>query len=319
MKTLYLMLGLLIAGGTVTLGDPLAVMATTSFVGDVVWAVGGDQIDLQLLVPLGADPHAFEPSPSDMVRAGRAEVVFAVSRDLEERLAPSLEAVDARVVYLADRVPLRRFDEGHVHHDHDHHHDGDHHQHDSDHGHHHDHHHHGVYDPHVWLDPTLVSLWTHAIEAELSALDPDNASQYALRAATYREELAQLDWWIAQEIQRVPEDRRLLVADHHVLGYFAARYALRASDTVFPGLSTLAEPSAAELSRLVERIRALDVPAVFVSTTVNPALSNVVAKEAGVHVVRVYTGSLSMSDGPAPTYIALMRHLTAEVVRALGG
>ncbi|MFO8034736.1 MAG: metal ABC transporter substrate-binding protein [Candidatus Bipolaricaulota bacterium] len=296
-----LLVGLLLAPWTAlpALAEPL-VVATTTIVGDVVGQVAGDRVEPVVLFPVGADPHSFEPKPQDAKLLTRADVVFAVGAGLEERLEPLLLATEARVVELAPSVPLHRWGE-----DEDNHHG--HHEEDDQ----------GPHDPHVWMDPTNVALWTYVIEEELAELDPAEAEGYATRAAAYREELQQLDRWIERQVYRIPPGRRLLVVDHHVFGYFARRYGFRELGAVIPALSTLAEPAPRELTELAQTVRELGVPAVFISTTVNPALFEAVARDAGANVVRLYTGSLSPSSGPAPTYVDLMRYNVGAIVDAL--
>ncbi len=280
------------------------VIATTSFLFDVVQRIGGEPVDLKMLVPIGSDPHAFEPSAADAVLISRAQVVFAVGAHLEEGLDPVLESVGAHVVRLAEFVPLLRFE------DDDHHHEYG----EDDHE---DEQHHGEYDPHIWLDPTRVSLWTHAIERTLSEIDPTHAGLYAQNAAAYREELARLDAWIVDQVQSVPIDRRRLVSDHQVLGYFAHRYGFEVEGAIVSGLSTLAEPSARELAQLMQTISAFGLHAVFVSTTVNPQLAEQIARDTGTQVIRLFTGSLSEADGPAASYVEMMRYNVTALVTAL--
>lgn len=288
--------------GAQAVGAP-SVVATTSFVGDIVAQIGGDEIQLSVLFPLGADPHSFEATPADAVLLARAAVVFAVGAGLEEALEPLLSTTGVRVVELAEFVPLLSW----TGHDHDEDPEYD----DKD-------HHHGEHDPHVWTDPTLVALWTHVIQDVLTELAPEHADVFAARAVAYREELAQLDLWIVQQVGRVSRENRLLVSDHHVLGYFAHRYGFRVAGSVVPGLSTLAEPSARELAELVSTIRALGVRAVFVSTTVNPQLAEQVTRDTGTQLVRLYTASLSDRAGPASTYLGMMRYNVTAIVVALG-
>lgn len=281
--------------GAQATGAPL-VVATASFVGDIVAQIGGEEIGLAVLFPLGADPHTFEATPADAVLLAQAAVVFAVGAGLEEALEPLLATAGARVVELATFVPLLPWQDDHDEEDHR-----------------------GGHDPHVWTDPTLVALWTHVIQDVLAELAPEHAEEFAGRAAAYRDELAQLDLWIVEEVSRVPHERRVLVSDHHVLGYFAHRYGFQVAGSVVPGLSTLAEPSARELAELVATIRDLGVQALFVSTTVNPQLAEGVTRDTGTRLVPLYTASLSDPDGPAPTYLDMMRYNVTTIVAALGG
>ncbi len=107
------------------------------------------------------------------------------------------------------------------------------------------------------------------------------------------------------------------MTDHDELGYFAARYGFRIVGAVIPAYSPAAEPSAQELANLQEAIRALDVKAVFVGSTVNPVLAERIAEDSGIELRVLYTGSLSGPDGPAETYMALMRYNVQTLVESL--
>jgi ABC-type Zn uptake system ZnuABC Zn-binding protein ZnuA len=107
------------------------------------------------------------------------------------------------------------------------------------------------------------------------------------------------------------------VTDHDELGYFANAYGFTVVGTVIPGGSSLAEPSATQLAGLLDQVKALQVPAVFVSSVVNPALVETFASDAGIHVATLYAHSLTAADGPAPTYLELMRYNAETIAAAL--
>lgn len=283
----------------VGLGAPLPVAATTSIVGDVVAQVGGDRIGLTVLMPAGTDPHTFEPTPRDLVLLSRARLVFINGAGLEEGLTPVLASPELRgkVVDLSAGLELRTLEDEHEEEDHAH----------------------GGVDPHVWFDPLLVARWVDRIAAALSEADPAGQGAYEARAAAYRSALEELDRWIQAEVARVPPERRLLVTDHRVLGYFAARYGFEEVGAIVPGFSTLAEPSAKEIAALADGIRRLGVPALFVSAEFNPALAAQLSRETGVRVVTLFHGSLSAPGGPAPDYLSFMRENVRRIVEALGG
>jgi ABC-type Zn uptake system ZnuABC Zn-binding protein ZnuA len=276
-------------------GDRLRAIATTSIVGDVVRQVGGDWIDLRVLMPVGVDPHSFEPAPQDMARVADAHVVFASGAGLEVFLERLLDSAggEARVVPLSAGVELHGVAGE----------DGD--------------HDHGEADPHVWLDPNNVVIWTHNVEQSLRALDPAHADAYAANAVAYAAKLAELDAWIREEVARVPAADRKLVTDHTSFTYLAQRYGFVQVGAVFPGYSTLSEPSARELAALEDAIRTLDVRAVFVGITVNPDLADRIVTDTGTVLVPLYTGSLSGPEGPAGDYISLMRYNVSAIVDAL--
>lgn len=283
--------------------ERLRVVATTSIVADVVSAVGGEQIVVRQLMPFGADPHAFEPTPQDAAAISEAHVVFISGVGLEafmDRLLDSAGA-DTPVVPVSYGIELLEFEGDHGHTDEA---SGDEESHGED-------------DPHTWFDPSNVKVWVGNIEGVLSTLDPAHATVYRENAQAYLGELDALDAWIREVTATIPEDRRELVTDHSVFTYFAQAYGFEQVGVVTAGSSTLSEPSARELAELQEAIIAHGVPAIFVSTTVNPGMAEQLARDTGVQVVPLYTGSLSDADGPAGTYLAFMRYDVGKMVEAL--
>jgi len=278
----------------------LQIVCTTTIVGDVVSQVAGETHELIVLLSSDADPHAFEPTAADLVAIARADVVFLNGATLEAELDSILENASGDVVSLSDELALRHIDP-------------------SEHGrsespqHSHD----ESIDPHVWFDPTYVSVWVDRIASVLAAQDPLHEAAYRTRADNYQSSLTELDTWIRSQVADLPPEHRTLVTDHAMFGYFASRYGFDQVGTVFPGLSSLSEPSARELATLEQTILALDVPALFVGTTVNRVLAEQVATDTGTRIVTLYTGALSSQDGPAGSYLDLMRYNVIAIVEAL--
>lgn len=293
MRTCFgLVFGLALA--VVASGAPLDVLCTTSIVGDVVRNVALSDATILVLVPIGTDPHAFAASPRDAIAIETADVVFLSGGGLEASLAPLFQTAGGRAVDLSIGLTLRtqagqgeNADE------------------------------HGAVDPHVWFDPQNVIEWVRVIEQTLTALDPEHAATYAARAAAYAAKLVDLNAWIVARVAVLPIASKRLVTDHASFGYFADRYGFAEIGTVFPSTSTLAEPSARDLALLEDAIRATAVRALFVGTTVSPALAEQIAADTGARVVFLYTGSLSKPDGPAATYVDLMRYDVDAIVAAL--
>jgi len=277
-------------------GEKVDVVATTTIVADVVLNVGGDRIALTQLIPLGTDPHAFEPTPQDIAAVSRAHVVFANGAGLEEFLKPLLESAGAhdKTVEVSHGIALLEFGEEHE-----------------------DEHEHTGGDPHTWTDPHNVAVWVHNIEYTLSALDPANAEFYATNAEAYEEKLVELDGWVREQVAQIPEANRKIVTDHQLFGYLAHTYGFTQVGAIVPGYSTMAEPSAKELAALEDAIQALGVKAIFVGNTVNPNLAQRVAKDTGTQLVTLYTGSLTEKGGQAGTYLDYMRFNVNAIVQAL--
>ena len=287
---------------TLSAGEKVKAVATTSIVADVVRQVGGDLIDLKVLLPLGTDPHAFDPTPQDVAAVADAHVVFVNGAGLEVFLEPLLESAGegVTVVPVSYGVELLQFEGAQKQEQDDEHEHGR-----------------GQIDPHTWFDPHNVSVWTRNIEHTLGALDPANVETYEANAEAYEAELRLLDAWIREQLAQVPEANRKLVTDHTAFGYFAHRYGLEQIGAVFPGYSTLAEPSARELAALEDAIRESGIKAVFVGLTVNPSLAQRVADDTGTQLILLYTGSLSEPGGPADDYVSFMQHDVSAIVEAL--
>lgn len=280
----------------------LQVVATTSILADVVSEVAGDTVEVQLLIPLGSDPHSYQPTPSDMAAVSDADVVFMVGAGLEEFMDGVIEGTggNALLVEVSEGIELMEFEheeeEGEEHADEDEHEGGD---------------------PHVWVDPNNVILWVQNIERVMSQMDPANSAVYAENANAYIEQLEELDQWIREEVSAIPADNRKLVTDHLLLGYFAEEYGFEQIGAVFPGYSTMTEPSALEMAALEDAIRSLEVKAVFVGNTVNPQVSQRITEDTGAELVFFYTGSLTEKDGPAGTYLDYIRYNVTVITEAL--
>lgn len=285
-------------------GGKLLVIATTSIVGDLVRTVGGERIQLSLLLPLGTDPHSFDPTPRDVAALSEAHVLFANGAGLEEFVAMMIANArgKAGVIYVSEGVHLL---ESH----------GEQHAGETK-GEGKEYHHSGA-DPHTWTSPANAIIFVQNIERALSTLDPAGASMYRANAESYTKRLQALDDWVREQISRIPPENRKLVTDHEAFGYYAERYGLEQVGFVFPGTSTLAEPSAADLAKLADTIRQQKIKAVFVGTTVNPNLAKRVAEDTGAKLVPLYTGSLGGSGSGVETYLDYVRYNTDAIVAAL--
>lgn len=265
-----------------TMSQRPEVLTDTSFLADIVQNVAGDRVVAAGIVPSGADPHAFEPTPRDVQRLGEAPAVVINAAGLMPTLDALLEIAlgsDTLLIEAADGVA--RVDE----------------------------------DPHCWLDPLCVVTYSENIAAGLARIDPEGEATYRANAKNYAEALRELDVWISEQVATIPPARRLLVTNHESLGRFANRYGFEIVGTIFPNLTGEGSPSARQLSRLIDSIRSAGAPAVFLETGSNTALAEQVAAETGIEVVTdLYTHSLG--EG-ATTYLEMMRWNVNKIVGAL--
>lgn len=317
--SLAIAIGILLAGCSTPSSLPatessrrLNVLATTTIVGDVVRNIGGEKINLTVLLPAGVDPHSFQPTPQDIAKMADADLIFANGAGLEEFLTPMIESANAedKVVYVSEGIDVLHSEEAEL--EEPPHAAGTPSSTDTN-----EEHEHEAGDPHVWFDPNNVAVWTRNISAALGKFDPANATSYEKNGENYRAELTALDEWIQQQVSSIPAEKRKLVTDHLVFTYFAQRYGFIQEGAVIPGYSTLSEPSAQEIAALEDVIRQQGVKAIFVGNSVNPVLSRRVAEDTGVQLVAIFTGSLSESGGGAETYLEFMRYNVNAIVQAL--
>jgi ABC-type Zn uptake system ZnuABC Zn-binding protein ZnuA len=303
-STLFAWISLMMAACTGVGPAPaptLRALAVETFLADIAQNVAGERIKIESLVPLGLDPHSFEPTPQDLARIANSEVLILNGSGLEAWAADLLETMDGNrtVIVASDGLTPRALDER-AHEDDEH--AGD--EYDND--------------PHFWLDPRHVQRYVENIRDGLSAVDPAGKETYTQNAANYMRQLDTLDAWIKQQVNTIPPEQRLLVTNHESLGYFADRYGFQIIGTVIPSVSSGASPSAQELAALVEHIRETGARAIFLESGANPELAEMLASETGVKVVtEFYTHSITAADGPAPTYIKMMEENVGAIVEAL--
>lgn len=277
--------------GPVTSGK-LRVVATTTIIGDIARNIAGDKADVITLLTPGVDPHEYEPVPADLQALSQAKTVFANGGGLEPWLPKIMQSAGSsiKIQTLTDGLTLRTLNEGGA----------------------------TVNDPHVWFDVNNAIHFAEQIRDSLITIDPANADAYQANAKNYIARLTDLDSAIAKQVETIPPERRLLVTNHDTFGYFAVRYGFKVVGTVFPAGGAEASPSAQQVVELVNTIKASQVKAVFTENTLNPALANTIAQEAGVKVItQLYTDSLGPQNSPASTYIDMMQFDVRTIIEAL--
>jgi ABC-type Zn uptake system ZnuABC Zn-binding protein ZnuA len=271
------------------------VLASTSFLTDIAQNVAGNRLVVEPLLPLGIDPHAYQPKPADAAKVAASTVLILNGAGYEQFIQPLLENVGGERLVIDASAGLTSRPSSSA--------DG-----------------HSTGDPHFWLDPNLVITYVENIRAGLTAADPEGAEIYKANADAYIKQLRELDTWIQSQVNTLTPEKRYLVTNHEALGYFADRYGFTIIGTVIPSLSSEASPSAQEMAVLVDQIRASNAMVIFLDATDNPSLANQIAKEAKVKVVTdLHLESLTSPDGSAPTYIEMMKHNTGLIVKGCKG
>jgi zinc/manganese transport system substrate-binding protein len=265
--------------------DKLKVVATFSILGDLVAQVGGDKVDLTVLVGPDTDAHTYQPRPNDLRVLAGAKVLVSNGLGFEgwiDRLADAASFKGTRIVVSKDVAAA--FEQRP--------------------------------DPHCWQDVACTRRYVANIATGLAAADPANAAFYRQRAETYDARLAALEAWIRSTIATVPEDRRKAITGHNSFHYFARSYGVQFEAP--RGYSTDSDPSARDMAQLIRQVRAQKIKALFIENMTNPVLIDEIARDSGAVVgPRLYSDALSRPDGPAPTYEAMMRYNVAALVAGM--
>jgi ABC-type Zn uptake system ZnuABC Zn-binding protein ZnuA len=284
-------------------GEKLKVVATTTIVADFVRNVAGDLVHLTVMLPLGADPHTFSPTPQDIATVAEAHIVFSNGLHFETFMPEIIDNAGGAAVVIATTTGIepRAMAEAEAH---------DEAGAEADHA-------PAEVDPHAWLAPANARVMVGNIASALRALDPAQAATYRARAEAYDQELVRLDGWVQEQIETIPVENREMVTDHDAFGYYADRYGLTIVGAIIPAYSTNAEPSAQELVALRQAISQVEARAIFVGTTINPLLAQQLAADTGLQLVPLYESALGEAGSGAETYLDYMRYNTTAIVTAL--
>ena len=338
-------------GGPVMAEDRLRVVASFSILGDMVAQIAGDRIDLVTLVGPDSDAHMFQPAPADARQIADAGLVVINGLEFEGWMTRLTEAAGYKglTIVASEGIAAIAFEGGdqghddhghddhghddHKHDDHAHDHGHDDHKHDDhaqDHGHddhahdHDDHKHddhahdHGSFDPHAWQDVRLAMTYARNIAQGLETADPAGAEVYRAGLASYLAELDALDAEIRAQIDTIAPERRRVVTAHDSFGYFGRAYGI--SFLTVQGTSTASEASARDVAALIRAIKDEGITAVFVENVSDDRLLEQITRETGAMIGgTLFSDALSMPVGPAPTYVAMMRHNAQQLVAALSG
>ena len=267
------------------------VVASTTFLADIAQNVAGDRLQVESLLPFGADPHSYQPIPQDVAKITDSDLLIVNGADYEHFLEDILENAGGERMVVVASAGLKVETEAHGENI--------------------------ELDPHFWIDPNNVVTYVENIRDGLVQIDPDGSEVYKSSAEAYIVQLRELDLWIEGRVTSIPVERRLLVTNHDSLGYFAERYGFTVIGTVVSGFSSDAASSAQQMAALIDQIKATGAPAVFLDAAESPTLARQIASDTGVTVVtNLYFGSLT-NGPPAGTYIDMMKHNVTQIVEAL--
>ena len=265
-------------------GGPIRVVTTISTFNSFVAAVGGTHVRVDSLVPVGASPEEYQPTPTDIGRLRDAQILIENGMGLEAWLGRTIENAknpQLRIVVATDGLPKKGNN------------------------------------PHLWMDPELARGYVRAIRDALSAQDPANAATFAKNAAAYELRLGALQRAIATRIATIPPASRTMIVFHNAWQYYDDRFGLRTVGVV--ELSPGQEPNPQYLADLVKVARANHVRAVFAEPEYSPKLVRALAESAGIGTIdNLYDDSIG-GNAQVRDYDSMLRYDTGVIVKALGG
>lgn len=300
----------------------LTVYASTFALKSMAEEIGGDRVNVEMVIPPGADPHTYEPTSKQMTQIADADLFLTIGHDLEpyvESMEKSLEGQNVAFVKTAEDVTLLdAADTVHVHeedgHSEDEHahkeegHSEDEHANEEE-AHNEDEHDHGQYDPHVWLDPMNAVSMAEAVEAAFSEEAPDYKDEFSERLSAFKDEANTLDAELKAAVENGSKSE--LLVTHAAYGYLAERYGF--DQLPIAGLTPSEEPSQQALKRIIEEARLHDLNYIAFEDTVTPKVAEVVKQEIGAESVTIYNLESVTKEQMDKSYFDLMR----ENVKAL--
>ena len=269
--------------------DKLKAVASISIIGDLVKNVGGDRVEVVTLVGPNSDAHVFSPTPTDARTLGGAKIVFINGMGLEGWMTRLVAVSGAKLspIEVTAGVKPRREEGGH----------------------------HAV-DPHAWQSVANAKIYVANIRDGLTKADPAGAAAYDANAKAYLDKLDALEHEVRETVGKIPPDRRRIITTHDAFGYFGQAYGVEFIAPV--GVSSDAEPSARDIARIITQVKRQKIPAVFMENISDPRMMQQIARETGAKIGgTLYSDALSDANGPAATYVDMMRNNVRELAKAL--
>lgn len=286
---LFLLVLLLIQSFGIYASQKSTVVCTHSILYDIAKEINQGKCELVCLIPVGGDPHLYDPIPNDVKQIAEASLLVKNGLHLEGWLDKVIQnsGTKALIIEASDGVqPIQSVD------------------------------HENSYDPHAWMDIDNAILYAMNIKNALSEIDPENEVYYQNNFLKYTKELKALDAWIQNQINSIPEAQRILITSHDAFQYFSKAYGIRVEAAL--GISTEAEVQMSDLNKLISLIKKQEIPAIFVESTINPKLLQELANDLGVVIGgELFADSLSDPEDEAETYKGMMKHNVENIVKAL--
>ncbi|MCB9810641.1 MAG: metal ABC transporter substrate-binding protein [Candidatus Nomurabacteria bacterium] len=271
-------------------GDKIVVLSTFTIIADMVNEIGGDRVESLSLIEPGVNIHSYEPTPSDLVRASRADILLENGMNLElwtNKLKANMPDVPS--VIVSEGVEPLSIVEGAYE---------------------------GKPNPHAWMSPKQGLKYVENIRKTLVEFSPADEDYFNANAAAYSAKLEALDKTLNDSLSVLPENNRYLVTCEGAFTYLTNDYGLQ-EIYIWPINSDTAG-SPQQVAAVIDKVKANHVPAVFCESTVSPKIQEEVVQATGARMGGVlYVDSLSTAYGPAPTYLTLLQSTVDTIVSGL--
>jgi ABC-type Zn uptake system ZnuABC Zn-binding protein ZnuA len=267
------------------------IVATASMIADMARNIAGDKMEIDCILPIGGDPHLHEPTPRDAMLVSKAQLILMNGLTFEGWLNELIEnsGTNAESILVTKGIkPVESLS------------------------------YENSADPHAWMDVSNGLIYIKNIKEGFVKLDPENELLYEANYQTYKSKLEELDKFIMDQIQRIPEERRILITSHDAFQYYGRRYGIQLEAIL--GTSTDADVQTSDIIRINKVIRKNKVPAVFVESTINPKLLEQLAEDNDIEIGgELYADSIGDEESPAPSYYDMLKYNTLTIVKALIG
>lgn len=269
--------------------DRPTVLTTFTVLADIAANVAGDHLTVESITKPGAEIHGYEPTPGDVKKAARADLILDNGLNLEAWFAQFVDGLDVpHVVVSAGVTPVDIVDDAYA----------------------------GMPNPHAWMSPLNVQIYADNMAAAFAELDPAHAEDYKRNAADYRGRLQQVHDDLVAELDALPPDERALVTCEGAFSYLARDAGL--TEKYIWAVNAEQQATPQQIASTIDFVETNRVPAVFCESTVSDAPMQRVVEATGADFGGVlYVDSLSAADGPVPTYLDLIRHDADTIATAL--
>ncbi len=272
--------------------DKLTVLSTFTVISDMVREVGGDHVEAVSLTKPGVEIHGYEPTPGDLIRASRADIIFDNGLNLEawaQKLYTSVP--DVPHVTISEGVTVMPIKEG-------------------------------LYrdkpNPHAWMSPAQALIYVENIKKALIHEAPEHEAYFTEQARIYTEKIKALDTTMRESIETVPQNQRYLTTCEGAFSYLAKDYGMK--ELYLWAINDESQGSPQQIAKVVNEVKANNIPVVFCESTIEPRIQEEVVRESGARMGGVlYVDSLSDAQGPAPTYLKLLEHTVNTIISGLTG